>query len=53
MSNSNFYKYSVRDVKGTKFDMNQLKGKVVLVINTASASTLAVQLKGFVSYFCY
>lgn len=33
---SDFYGFDVKDINGKPFDMNQLKGKKVLVVNTAS-----------------
>ncbi len=30
------YNFSFKDIKGNEFDLNQLKGKKVLIVNTAS-----------------
>lgn len=32
----NFYDFKVKDIEGNDFDLSQLKGKKVLVVNTAS-----------------
>ena len=32
----NFYDFSLNDYKGNEFPMSNLKGKVVLIINTAT-----------------
>ncbi len=34
--NSPFYSFDVKDIDGNEFDLSQLKGKKVLVVNTAS-----------------
>ncbi|MBR0028332.1 MAG: glutathione peroxidase, partial [Clostridia bacterium] len=33
---SNFYDYSVMDAKGNEVKMSDFKGKVVLIVNTAT-----------------
>jgi len=38
-----FYDFSVEDVQGNEFDLAQLQGKKVLVVNTASGCTLTPQ----------
>ena len=38
-----FYDFSVEDVHGNEFDLAQLQGKKVLVVNTASGCTLTPQ----------
>ena len=35
-----FYDYSVTDAQGNEFSMDNFKGKVVLVVNTATGSGL-------------
>ena len=36
MTSSSFYDIKVNDLKGQPFDLHQLKGKKVLIVNTAS-----------------
>lgn len=38
-----FYEFSVQDIDGKSFDLSQLKGKKVLVVNTASKCGLTPQ----------
>jgi glutathione peroxidase len=40
-----FYDFTVTDVNGDEFDLAQLQGKKVLVVNTASRCTLTPQYK--------
>ena len=40
-----FYDFTVMDIHGEEFDMAQLKGKKVLVVNTASKCALTPQYK--------
>ena len=41
-----FYDFTVEDVHGNEFDLAQLQGKKVLVVNTASGCTLTPQYEG-------
>jgi len=40
---SEFYDFTVKDIQGNDFDLSQLKGKKVLVVNTASKCGLTPQ----------
>jgi glutathione peroxidase len=40
---SSFYDFTVEDIEGNKFDLSSLKGKKVLVVNTASKCGLTPQ----------
>ncbi|MBG9982948.1 glutathione peroxidase [Aerococcaceae bacterium DSM 111020] len=40
------YDYTVKDIEGNDFSMEQLKGKVALIVNTASKCGLAPQFEG-------
>lgn len=42
-SQDNFYDFTVKDIKGADFPLSQLKGKKVLVVNTASKCGLTPQ----------
>ena len=43
-SRPSFYERQFTDIKGQPLDMNQLRGKVVLLVNTASECTYTPQL---------
>ncbi|MDY6012781.1 glutathione peroxidase [Clostridium sp.] len=42
----NFYDFVAKDINGKDINMNQYKGKVVLVVNTASKCGFTPQFKG-------
>lgn len=43
MAQTNFHSFTVTDIDGNTFDMSQLKGKKVMVVNTASEGNLTPQ----------
>jgi len=43
MAQTNLYSFTVNDIDGNSFDMSQLKGKKVMVVNTASEGNLTSQ----------
>ncbi|MFV0376424.1 MAG: glutathione peroxidase [Mangrovibacterium sp.] len=45
-SQQSFYDFKVKDIEGSDFDMASLKGKKVLVVNTASKCGLTPQYEG-------
>jgi glutathione peroxidase len=45
VAQQSFYDFTVTDVNGKEFDLAQLQGKKVLIVNTASRCTLAPQFE--------
>jgi glutathione peroxidase len=50
-SQESFYDFKVKDIEGNDFDLSSLKGKKVLVVNTASKCGLTPQYKQLQSIF--
>lgn len=51
MSPSKFYDFSAKSIQGEDISMSKYKGKVVLVVNTASKCGFTPQLKGLEKLF--
>lgn len=50
-SQENFYDFTVKDIKGSDFPLSALKGKKVLVVNTASKCGLTPQYEDLEALF--
>ena len=50
-SQESFYDFTVKDIKGTDFPLSELKGKKVLVVNTASKCGLTPQYEDLEALF--
>ena len=48
---SKFYDFKMTDINGNEFDFSTLKGKVVLIVNTATRWGLTPQLKALSSVY--
>lgn len=45
MNNKNIYDFSVKDINGNNYNLSQLKGKKVMIVNTASECGLTPQFR--------
>ena len=45
MNNKNVYDFSVKDINGNNYNLSQLKGKKVMIVNTASECGLTPQFR--------
>ena len=48
---TSFYDFTVEDINGKDYPLSQLKGKKVLVVNTASKCGLTPQYEGLVELY--
>jgi len=48
---TSFYDYKLTDINGKMFDMSELKGKKVLLVNTATKCSLTPQIKDMVKLY--